>query len=211
MSAMVARLITTTETVNTAIALPTDADVSVRRKILVVSSPRKRERLRAKRTPRVFTLMPPPVEPEAAPINIKKMLNKRVTLAILLKSRVLKPAVLVVTDWKKEDISFVGTERPTMELRHSKMINPRVPVKSKMKLRERTNLECTERRRTWRGFFGLKKSLFNSTRTKKPRPPVMIRLHTVRFTKGSFLKFMKLSENSEKPALQNALIAWKTE
>jgi hypothetical protein len=211
MSAMVAILITTTETVNTAIALPTDAGVSVRRKILVVSSPRKRERLRAKRTPRVFTLMPPPVEPEAAPINIKKMLKKRVTLAILLKSRVLKPAVLAVTDWKKEDISFVGTERPTMELRHSKMINPRVPVKSKMKLRERTNLECTERRRTWLGFFGLKKSLFNSTRTKKPRPPVMIRLHTVRVTKGSFLKFMKLSENSEKPALQNALIAWKTE
>ncbi len=136
--------------------------------------------------------MPPPVEPEAAPINIKKMLNKRVTLAILLKSRVLNPAVLVVTDWKKEDISFVGTERPTMELRHSKMINPRVPVKSKRKLSERTNLECTERRQARRGFLELRKSLFNSTRTKKPRPPVMIRVHTVRFTKGSFLKFMKL-------------------
>jgi hypothetical protein len=199
------------ETVNTAMALPTVAGASVRWKILVVSSPRKRERLMANRTPRVFTLMPPPVEPEAAPINIKKMLNKRVTLAILLKSRVLKPAVLVVTDWKKEDISFVGTESSAIEPRHSKSINPIVPAVIRRKLSERTNLECTERCQARRGFLELRKSLFNSMRTKKPRPPVMIRLHTVRFTKGSFLKFMKLSENREKPALQNALIAWKTE
>jgi hypothetical protein len=57
----------------------------------------------------VFT--PPPVEPGEAPMNIRTSMRRRVAFVREPISTVLKPAVLGVTDWKKEaNILFrIGT------------------------------------------------------------------------------------------------------
>ena len=49
-------------------------------------------------TPKVQVLIPPPVEPGEAPINIKNTRTKRDGTVRLAMGRVLNPAVLAVTD-----------------------------------------------------------------------------------------------------------------
>src|SRR5665648_870438 len=56
--------------------------------------------------PKVVTLMPPPVEPGAAPININRMLVILETSLISLMGRELKPAVRQVTEWKTTALIF---------------------------------------------------------------------------------------------------------
>ena len=50
------------------------------------------------KTAKVVTFIPPPVDPEPAPININKIKNMRIGVPSSVKSTVLKPAVRVVTD-----------------------------------------------------------------------------------------------------------------
>ena len=69
----------------------------------------------------MVVFMPPPVEPGEAPININtKLINIEAELS-LLKSMVLKPAVLVVTDWNQEARSLSGTVNPAMLILYSAM------------------------------------------------------------------------------------------
>src|SRR5665648_141735 len=56
--------------------------------------------------PKVVTLMPPPVDPGAAPININRMLVILETSLSSLMGRVLKPAVRQVMDWKTAALIF---------------------------------------------------------------------------------------------------------
>ncbi|MNP86201.1 hypothetical protein D3C76_1862920 [compost metagenome] len=50
----------------------------------------------------VVVLMPPPVEPGEAPINISNMKKNCVACRISVISMVLVPEERVETDWKKE-------------------------------------------------------------------------------------------------------------
>jgi len=52
----------------------------------------------ATRIPAVVVFIPPPVEPGDAPINIRIMKKRAVGMEIAAVSKVLNPAVLVVTD-----------------------------------------------------------------------------------------------------------------
>ena len=52
------------------------------------------------RTPIVHVFIPPPVEPGDAPINISSITNTSVATLKSPTGRVLKPAVLGVTEWK---------------------------------------------------------------------------------------------------------------
>jgi hypothetical protein len=52
----------------------------------------------------VDVLIPPPVDPGEAPINIKNINIKSMGVPITEKSTVLNPAVRAVMDWKNEVI-----------------------------------------------------------------------------------------------------------
>ena len=55
----------------------------------------------ASRTAKVVVFIPPAVEPGEPPISIKRIMMPCDELDIADKFTVLKPAVLVVTDWKR--------------------------------------------------------------------------------------------------------------
>ncbi|GAX59385.1 hypothetical protein SCALIN_C03_0042 [Candidatus Scalindua japonica] len=65
--------------------------------------------------------MPPAAEPDAPPINIKKIKYKKVGVARLPISTIVNPAVLVVIDWKKETDILSLTENSSSELLYSNM------------------------------------------------------------------------------------------
>ena len=55
----------------------------------------------ASRTAKVVVFIPPAVDPGEPPISIKRIIMPCDELDIADKFIVLKPAVLVVTDWKR--------------------------------------------------------------------------------------------------------------
>ena len=61
-------------------------------------------------SPKVTVLIPPAVEPEEPPMNIKSIEAALLIPVIAPKSMVLKPAVRKVTDWKKLHSSLSGTD-----------------------------------------------------------------------------------------------------
>ena len=67
-------------------------------------------------TPKVEVLIPPPVPPGDAPTNMSRMNRKRVGWVRVAISTVLKPAVRVVTAWKREARILCGMDSALMEL-----------------------------------------------------------------------------------------------
>jgi hypothetical protein len=67
-------------------------------------SPRMVDNADKKTRAKVLVLMPPAVEPELPPMNMRKRKNSKVGSAMAPKSKVLNPAVRAVADWKKEVI-----------------------------------------------------------------------------------------------------------
>ena len=74
----------------------------VRLKTFTSSFPFKRFHIIITSSAALVVLTPPPVEPGEAPMNISASMRRIVALVRDPMSTVLKPAVLGVTDWKKE-------------------------------------------------------------------------------------------------------------
>ena len=81
----------------------------------------------------VEVLIPPPVEPDEAPINIKKTIKMSVDGNKWLKSIVLNPAVRVVTDWKKELMIDSNIDNSFSVLFRSIKKNKTIPIVIKAK------------------------------------------------------------------------------
>ena len=64
--------------------------------------PRMRLKISSSSSVKLVVLIPPPVEPGEAPINIRIITTSRVELVNAPISTVLKPAVRGTTAWKKE-------------------------------------------------------------------------------------------------------------
>ena len=82
-------------------------------------------------TVKVVVLMPPPVEPGQAPINISSTESTFVNSYWAAMSTEAKPAVRVLVDWKKAQFSFSRIFSPSMVLPNSNRKKPRVPKRSR--------------------------------------------------------------------------------
>jgi hypothetical protein len=74
----------------------------VRLKIFTSSLPFNRFQIINKRRAALVVLIPPPVEPGEAPMNMRTMRRRSVALVKSPISTVLKPQVLGVMDWKRD-------------------------------------------------------------------------------------------------------------
>jgi hypothetical protein len=90
---------------------------------------------------KVVVLIPPPHEPGEAPMNINRIRTKRVSLAIFPIDRVLNPAVLAVTDWKKPARKRSGMDNGARVLCHSIVIIRKLLRRSKIAVVESTSFE----------------------------------------------------------------------
>ncbi|OIP90054.1 MAG: hypothetical protein AUK26_10315 [Syntrophaceae bacterium CG2_30_58_14] len=61
---------------------------------------------------KLVVLIPPPVEPGDAPMNMRMIMTRTVGLVSRPMSTVLNPAVRGVIDWKRESRNCVGPETP---------------------------------------------------------------------------------------------------
>ncbi len=86
----------------------------VLRKTFTSSFPFIRFQIIRKRRAALVVFTPPPVDPGEAPINMRMMRIRIVSLAKSPISTVLNPAVRGVTDWKKEARIFVWRGSPLM-------------------------------------------------------------------------------------------------
>ena len=111
-------------------------------------------------------MIPPPVEPGEAPINIRRISVKSPAFENSPIGYVEKPAVLAETLWKKA---------PSQEI-SSVAFKSRVPAIRRITLVVITTLEC---RLSFR-----KERFFKMSRiTRKPNPPKMISPQVVRFSR----------------------------
>ena len=145
--------------------------VSTRRFITTTSLlPRATRKAAIINSPKVTVLMPPAVEPEEPPMNIRSIDAALLIPVIAPRSMVLKPAVRKVTDWKKPHSSFSGTGiGPSVSgLFHSAAAITAVPSTTSRPVISSTSREYTSSR-----FFSqMRRRIF--CQTTKPRPPQMI-------------------------------------
>ena len=104
--------------------------------------PLKTEIVDDNKTPKVVVLIPPPVDAGEAPINISIIVTITEPSCIFPMSIVLKPAVLDVTDIKKEDKIFPFRVKPSIAgpLCSIKK-KARVPTKRRIAVKEITTFE----------------------------------------------------------------------
>ena len=121
-------------------------------------------------TKNVVVLMPPPVEPGDAPMNIKIMMTSRPALLMLPKSTLEKPAVRAVMLWKSAasqpmwSVSCKSTAPPTSST---------AVVESTTLVWNVILRNCPRQRPT-------------SRMTMKPMPPTMTSASVTRFSSRSF-------------------------
>ena len=177
-------------------------------KAVMLFLPRTEEKMKAKNTKKEVVLIPPAVEPELPPMNIKitvKSFDDSVREAI---STVLNPAVLGVTALKKLLSNFVLKGIPLNKLLYSKAKNKSVPITSKAALVVKTILLCRF------NFLNRKRFIVKSSHTRKPKPPKIISAEIISITNGSLLKAVSELNgvgfpNRSNPALQKAETEWK--
>ena len=120
------------------------------------------------RTKKVLVLMPPPVDPGEAPINIRIININNPALVNSPMGYVEKPAVRAETLWKKAPIQDIS----------SVAFSKRVPMIKSDNVVTITTLE-------WRHSF-LKDRFFTiSERTRNPKPPKIISPQVVKLSKIS--------------------------
>ena len=152
----------------------TEAFDSVSAEMLRLNAPKCRlvNRLRTCciSTKNVVVLMPPPVEPGDAPMNIKIMMTSRPALLMLPKSTLEKPAVRAVMLWKSAasqpmwSVSCKSTAPPTSST---------AVVESTTLVWNVILRNCPRQRPT-------------SRMTMKPMPPTMTSASVTRFSSRSF-------------------------
>ena len=97
-------------------------------------------------TIKVTVLMPPPVDSGEAPININPIMPIKVGGFSSPIFTVLKPAVLVVTDWKNALVIFWGRGLSLRVLLYSSPKKINVPHKIRMIVENNTILVWVDRR-----------------------------------------------------------------
>ena len=157
----------------------------------------------------VVVLIPPPVDAGDAPINIKIIIKNKVLSLNKVKSIVLYPAVLSVTDWNIEDKTFSFILRlPKVPLLLNSFINIKnIPMAISIPVVLITILEC---------IFSFEYFLLfiTSSKTGNPIPPNIINPQITKFINELSTKDVN-EENlpaigpiKSNPALQNAEIEW---
>ena len=169
---------------------------------MVSVRPRITERTVITSTTTVVTLTPPPVEPGAAPINMRRMPRNLETTVISPFPIESKPAVRVVMDWKRALTILFGTLSSPMVLGlfHSKTRKRTNPNRIRAAVAARTIL-------LWRFKCRRRRKFHRSCQTIKPRPPATISPPSTRSTQGLFCIDMRLEyspfiPSRSKPALQ---------
>src|SRR5690554_5925082 len=99
----------------------------------------------------VETRIPPPVDPEPAPTNIKKRKNTKTGKLKLEKSTVLKPALRVVIELNKVVTTFPNADFPSKLLLYSKMKKTIAPKTNKNKVVY--NVIFVSKRKVFQGNF----------------------------------------------------------
>ena len=158
-----------------------------RLRITTASRPRRVERVAAISAATVVVLMPPPVPPGLAPMNIKVISSNKPDSVMFSKDSgmVVKPAVRAVTDSNRAVIQrsdhVISMNTPPL-FSHSVMARPRAPNPMRRKEVRNTSRECRLRRRRPRPRRNA--WVARSLVTLQPRPPVMISTITTPFTTG---------------------------
>jgi len=145
------------------------------------SLPRNIERMLDNKMLKVVVLIPPPVPPGDAPINIKTITKKSVVAESPLMDKVLNPAVLGVTARKKEFISFsptvVNSDKTPLYSRRN--IAP-VPINKRQNVRDKTTFVCKFNFAKMSALSFLQNFILGiSSKTTKPNPPKIISDETV--------------------------------
>ena len=177
----------------------------LRPKKWVCSRLRKTETALDSMTAKVVVFMPPAVDPGEPPININAIMIMQPVSLIVVRSTVLNPAVLGVTDWKKElqIRSFSGASENSKKKKYAAGIR----IKSAVVVR--ITLLCIRYRFHFNPFVLISSQVIN------PIPPITINAIMAKFTNGSPTK--EVSEEyccripiKSNPALQKAEMEWNT-
>ena len=122
----------------------------------------------------VVVFIPPAVDPGEPPMSIKTIMSIWPASVIFVRSAVLKPAVLGVTDWNREFNSRV----PRGSSENSKKKNQAAGAAISTAVVTRITLLCIRYRLKWSRF------LFTSSQVRKPMPPTMMSAMIVRLITG---------------------------
>jgi len=97
---------------------------------------------------KVVVLIPPPVPPGLAPMNIRKMTTITLMRVMFSRGIVLNPAVRGVTDWKRQISPLAGQARSrrVAGFRNSRRKSARNPPTISPAVVKRTIRECVETR-----------------------------------------------------------------
>ena len=154
----------------------------------------------------VEVFIPPAVEPEQPPMSMSTVISIAPDSLMTERSAVLKPAVLAVTDWKREWSmrSFMGSPEYSAKKKNTAGRRSSSPEVT------RTTLVCKR--------YFLKQSLYFtiSSQVRNPMPPVI--MSSIRMTLTYIFPPKLVMEEKgsrtpirSKPALQKADTEWKRE
>ena len=159
----------------------------VRLNTVTVSLPRIRDHKNSISTITVIVLTPPAVEPEEPPMNISTMVTPFPPSVSPAWSKEAKPAVRVVTDWKKALSIFSPKDMDpkVWGLFHSSKAKASIPPTNSVTVASSTSLVYTLNRLNER-------TRIHSSQTRKPRPPITTKPPRVRSTTGSLWNTARL-------------------
>jgi hypothetical protein len=122
----------------------------------------------------------------------------------------LKPAVRVITDWKRPERRRVGHGRSRIDRPHSSARKPAVPTTMSSAVISSTTRECRLSLGGRSPRARVRTQRRSSSWTGKPRPPRTTSADTIPQIDAEPTYGTRPSAKSENPALQNALTAWNT-
>ena len=166
-------------------ARSTTLSLMVLLRMITASRPRSVERVAAIKAATVVVLIPPPVPPGLAPMNISNISNSRLDSVTVSSESgtVVKPAVRAVTDSnravsQRSDQGMPAKISPWFN--HSVRASPPAPKAINSMVVRSTRRECRLRRRRPRRLRS--SCVLRSLVTRQPRPPVTISSITTTFT-----------------------------
>ena len=157
------------------------------------------------KTASVVVFIPPAVEPGEPPISISMIVIAVPVSLISVKSAVLNPAVLGVTDWNKE----LQMRSPIGLSPNSNKKKYRAGSEIRSTVVIRITLLCILYFRTWYLFTLMSSHVMN------PIPPIMINDMITKLMTGLSTKYVReeygvFAPIKSNPALQNAEMEWNT-
>ena len=154
---------TSIETMMVALALWTELRVSSLLCISILDCPRITARTFRHATARVFTLMPPAVDCDAPPTHIRNIYTSAEWVQNVVRSMLMKPAVLGLAELKNACVTFQNALLPAKAEFHSKAASRAVPANRRMAVVPRAILVLMLKAETRRILRS--KAFLSSTRT----------------------------------------------